>query len=231
MIVSFRRKFGSVANAILLLTIGLYCSASSANAGTLYTFTSGSCTTGCNSIYFGTVSLVQIGPNKVHVTVGLGPDYSFRLSNDANHKSFAFNLNASIGTALIDNITSGDPSAKTFSTAGPGSFNMAGFGAFQYNLTCTTCISGTPTAANATHRLDFDVTATGLTESGFVGNASNWFFAADVVGGLIDPTDVNLTGNLAATAPAVFVPEPATCTMVLGGLGLAAWWRRRHVTA
>ena len=193
-----------------------------AQAATVYTFNFETCTTGCNVSPFGTVTLEQTVTDIVHVAVQLAADYSFRKSNDANHHSFVFNL--STGTATFSNLVTSDTVSQTFTTAGPGSVNMAGLGTFAYVVECTTCTSGSP--VNPTRKLEFDLTASGLTVNSFVPTGI-YHFAADIVG-MTAAAGVDLTGNVATTGGSLTTstPEPTSLGLSLGGLSLLALARK-----
>src|SRR6266702_3567139 len=155
----------------LLGTICVLASAMSASADTIFSLTTSGCSSGCNVLPAGTVTLHQNGTNDVFVTVQLGPDYSFRQANDSNHHGFAFNLSGVSGVGAT-NVSS------PFAFEGFGSYNDSPFGTFQYDFECTTCGAGVP--VTPTQTLTFDLIGLGLLESSFVSNGSGFFFAADV---------------------------------------------------
>ena len=212
-----------------LLTIFLsLCLGQAAMAGIIsFNLTQETCTTGCSVLPGGTITVESFAADDVLVTVQLGPDYSFRGSNDANHHALVFNL-GSLTSVVISGIISGDTTSQIFALSQTGTFDQAGFGSFEYALECTTCSPGM--AGVTTRSLSFHLQAPGLTELSFTPTNSamgNVYFSVDVVGKTAD-AGVGLTGNLGALEGAA-VPEPGSTAMMVSGLlaVLAGGYRRK----
>lgn len=184
----------------------------------LFNLDTNSCTTGCLVSRAGQISLTQIAINSVNVSITLDPNYSFRKSNDANHKSVEFTLNPSLASVAIQSITAN----QTFVATGPVSGNLAaGFGSFSWYLQCTTCVSGVP--STPTSSLSFNVVSTGINLNSFQVNSSSWYFAVDVVG-ITAISGAGNTGNFGAGDP---IPEPGTASMFVVAFCLAGCFVRR----
>jgi len=220
----------------LALILGL--TSYSASADTIFSLNTEGCTTGCNILPAGIVTLQQNGTNNVSVTVLLNSAYSFRDGNNT-HWSFGFNLANALPAASATNING---YGQTFSFLGAGSYNDPPLGSFQYALECTTCSAG-GNAGTTTQKLSFDLTATGLTEASFISNGS-YYFGVDVVG-LIRAAGIGQTGNIGATGPGIgtgtptgddpggtaVAPEPSSLMLFGTGVTALAGLVRRRMNA
>jgi hypothetical protein len=170
-----------------------------------------------------TVQLVQNtsleGYSAVDVTVTPTNTATTGFVNTGIHHSFAFNIEAAI---TILNLTNGFTAGTTF--------NNPPWGTFGYTLDCTGCGNGATNPWKAP--LTFTIrasTAAAISPDSFSANALGSFFAADLsvngnTGAAGTSTRPTITGNIGAQTA---VPEPASMTLLAGGvLGLAMRRRR-----
>ncbi len=159
---------------------------------------------------YGTVTLTQISPTDVRVTVALeeSPDAGF--VETGSHQTFDFNLTGD-PNVTITNLTAG------FTVTGQnsgGSFTQSGFGTFEYSISCQpTCGNGASNPQDV--NLVFDVNlASGITLTSFIANSSGFFFSADIFNGRTLPVGSNQ------------LPEPMTLLIFGTGLAGAVGFRR-----
>lgn len=212
----------------LALCAALVLMSGVASADTIFSLNDSGCSSGCNVLPAGTVTLHQAGLNDVQVTVVLNSAYSFRNAPDANHNAFVFDLSGVTGVSATK-ITSG-PQSQTFTFAGLGSYKDPDLGTFMYAFECPTCAKGVP--STPTQTLQFDLLGTGLTTASFISNGS-YYFGVDVVG-LNNAAGLGLTGNIGATGPGVPsttspVPEPSSLFLLGSGMAMAAGVVRRKL--
>lgn len=179
----------------------------------------GSC---CGTGPFGTVGLLQMGPDDVQVTVTLAANEVF--ANTGAGSSLSFNVDEAFSFMNV-------PSGFTTGTSGKAS----PFGTFADWITCGTSVCGNGTSPpHFSGPLVFDVTnAGGITPADFVATSQsdNQVFAADIGIGCDSPTGCTATGNVAG-AGGPPVPEPkSTAFLLCAGLGLAAWKFKKRLPA
>ena len=220
--------FGSLA-----LVLGLGVTSASADTIT-FSLTNKGCSSGCNVLPAGTITVSDVSAGEVLIQLQLVSDYSLRDSNDPNHHTLAFNLSSVTGTAIeagslssgagtLPINPSGSPQTFLLST---GSFNDSPFGTFNTIVMCTTCSIGVP--STPTQWLQFDLLGTGLSTSSF----SN--IAVDVVG-LDQAAGIGNTGNIGAASgvPTTTTVTPEPSSLMLFGTGVTALggFIRRRMTA
>lgn len=193
---------------------------------------------------YGTVTLHQVDPNTVQITVTLAPGENFAGTGAGGALDFSItkvSAPCSVGspcpnpTITYSSMPSGFQGFQNHPAA--EHFHTGGFGSFDYEVNCFAnvvpggaCQGGT----GPTGPLVFDVSvSTGLlignfvTPSDFTQNSDGWLFAVDIFKancGLQACTGlVGTNGNTHTTTP-----EPASI-LIFGGAagGLAAWRRRR----
>jgi hypothetical protein len=173
-----------------------------AHADTIFTLTQDTCTNGCGTSPFGTVTLQQVDNNTVDVTVGLFNGNKF--VTNGNHEALSFNVNGAAVTI------SGFGSGFSIDT---GAINNPGFGSFGYGLVASGTIP--PPLTFVVSR------ATGLSISDFVGNSQNIFFATDILSGTTGNTGaVGALAGVNTQTTGGQTPEPGTMLLTVAGVGL-----------
>src|SRR5262245_25323177 len=208
---------------VVVLFVGHFAAAPSQAATLTFALTSDHCTGGCltGQSDGGTITITDIGGNVVSVNVTLSNNNKF--VSTGFQTDFGFNL---IGNPAItySGVTSGfTPTGSNPQNA--GSLMMDGTGQFEYGVSCSACGNGGSNPQNGP--LNFTITAAGLSTASFQANASNQFFALDLLSGT-----TGRTGAVdASPTNTPTVPEPST--LALCGLGLALvtvgqTWRKKQ---
>lgn len=213
----------SVQKLLLVGAIGALLAAPAARADTFWDFSinADGCTGGCGANGksstnndFGTIQLDDNGAGLVTVTETLT---AADFVNSSGKEAIAFELPALTGLT-INVETSG------FALASGKSFSLAPFGSFDEAIHCTACGNGAQNPQSGP--LVFTVTAAGgVTAEDFMADKSGYYFASDVIGEF-----KGKTGDVAVSRPGVDppgVPEPATTSLLLGGIALIGVRRKR----
>jgi hypothetical protein len=182
---------------------------------------------------FGSVDVVQIltGANaEIQLTVTLNPSAAQGLisTGAAGGSGYTFDFNLAGNPTITESgFTLGLGFGPGQTTGGLGnSIHADGTGDFEYSVACTSCGSGAD-HPNA-NPLVFDVSAPDITVASFIqstGANGGQFFAADILStngatGLVDASVNNSTTPLPSS---VFLFG----SVLLGGLGISGWKRRR----
>jgi hypothetical protein len=189
------------------------------------------CTTGCPGAPYGTVAVSTVQTNEVLVSLSLNPGEVFSLpGGNGAGMPLLFDLSGN-PTVTVSNLSTLTPGVSgkpvgTLALHQSSSGIMAdGTGSWNYDISCTTC--GTGTSGQYTGVISFDLTATGLTPASFAKNTKGLFFGTDI--GIPNGSGGYTTGDVAATAGTP-VPLPAAAWLLcsaVGGLGAFAR-RKRH---
>jgi hypothetical protein len=218
----------AVAAAFAAASLTLAPAAFAVPLGTVYSFTLdvAQAKAGLPGTSYGTVTLTQ-GVDEVDVNVTLANGFLF--ANTGAGAEFAFNLSQGYSHAAItlDSVT-----AKNFTIAAPGSFNLTPYGLFSQALQFK---PGTKTGLSAQigTPMNFSVAQAGISLDAFTtstarngGQPGGYSFAMDVgfaatgkTGG-VGADDHVTTLPPPPPPPPTKVPEPVSVSLL--GLGLAA---------
>jgi hypothetical protein len=187
----------------------------SAKADAIYSFTSDGCSGGCGpQASFGTVTLSQIDPNTVDISVSLL--HNNVLVTTGSHTGFAFNFQG--GDVTVGTLPTG------WSDAG-ANVSEPSFGSFTHGINCDKGDSNNKNGCAGNNPwvglLEFKVSRSGgLSVSDFKTNSGGYSFATDILSGT--------NGKTGAVAAGSSVPEPGTLNLVgTGVVGLLGVLRRK----
>lgn len=159
------RKFAAVA---------LFAMAMSASADTLrYTLTKDTCSGGCGTSPFGTITLTDNGLGGVLVSELLSNGEHFAKTGAGSALGFEINGDISV-TGLV-----------TGFSFGPNAGGNSGFKPFNYAITCSSCSNGSGSGNNPSGPISFTVTfsnSSPLSIYNFVANSAGYYFGSDIVG-------------------------------------------------
>jgi PEP-CTERM motif len=207
-----------------LMMISLLALAPNASADTVYNFTVTNVGLDETSPY-GTVTLRDISPGEVGVTVFVNPDLVL-INNSAFGFNTTFDVTGSNFTINYGGLSLNSPPPQ-FGT-------MDGFGTYKYVVAGPDYGSG-----NAVSTLTFDVTGTGITAANlFTTNSDGHMFASHVADPSIVSGGTTCTGFIAGegtqggvdngSCSAATVPEPTSMLLLGSGLLGAGFFRRRQ---
>jgi hypothetical protein len=191
------------------------------------------CTNLCGILTANTVTISDVSAGVVDVKASLPATWSF-ITTGAGDQSFAFSSTlANLTLAIQPDSTN----AALWTTAGPlGSSKMDGltFPASAYGAVS----NFSPSGGAGNNLLDFHVSAAGLTAASFVAslqsatmgaNATNAFFAADVLSGNGNTGIIDFGPPVAVPGPIVGAGLPGLMAACAGLLALARRRRQRTV--
>lgn len=181
-------------------------------------------TLGTNGTSLGTVTVTDIAGG-VTVDVTFNPNTSLFVNSGGPHTPFSFNLNETIASSQIINITYGNPPLSGVTLTAAGTSANTPYGNFSNGIDGSMQNGG---GNGIPGPLDF--TITGIATSNFAKNSSGYTFGVDV--GVLLQNGTYATGAIASGDPVVTaVPEPATWAMMVfgfAGVGFMAYRRRNQ---
>jgi hypothetical protein len=194
-----------------------------------YLLTSDHCTGGCLTDQAGgiggSVTVTQSVANTLSFSVDLLNGNQFVSTGFPLTFGFSLSGNPSITYAGLS--SSFDVVGSATNTQTAGSFNMDGFGVFEYGVTCSVCQGGSNPQNGP---LTFSITGSGLTLSSFELSSNppgdtQAFFAVDIISGTTGNTGLIDASTRAVPGPIVGASLPA---LIMACTGLLALGRRRR---
>jgi hypothetical protein len=189
---------------------------------------------------YGTVTVQELNPNTVKVTVTLTNSASLFVNTGGPHDPFLFS------TVASDTVTTQNTGAQDFFDGGRGAFNATPFGTFTNKIGCCLVHGGKKDGQEGNGQTNGDPppliftlsNSAGLTFAGvgatfdsagkllttgtgdrFLSNAGGFWFAADIYDGATGRTYNVAAKDAFVDRTRTGVPEPGTWALMLVGFG------------